>query len=69
MKNEEYFTSQLPKWVKTKMYSAISGYSETAIRQKTNGGVWTEGIHWIKSPDGHIMINHRAVDEWIEYGH
>ena len=54
------------KWVRITMLETINGYSADAARGKIKSGLWKEGSHWLKAPDGNIMVNPRAIDEWIE---
>lgn len=58
----------LPKWVQAKLYATISGYTYAAIKNKCHQGVWPENVIWCKAPDGHLMINWRAADRWVESG-
>jgi hypothetical protein len=44
---------------------AATGYSEKAIRRKIEDGVWIEGKHWRRAPDGHIFIDLAALNAWI----
>lgn len=59
----------LPKWVRVKLYAQISGITEDAISKKRQNGVWLQGVHWRKAPDGNVMINWQACDAWVETGH
>lgn len=54
------------KWVRITMLQQINGYTPDAVRGKIKTGLWREGLHWKKAPDGNIMVNPRAIDEWIE---
>lgn len=54
------------KWVRITMLQQINGYTADAVRGKIKAGLWKEGLHWKKAPDGNIMVNPRAIDEWIE---
>lgn len=42
-----------------------TGYSEKAIRGKIDQGVFREGVHYIKSPDGRIQIVLEKYLEWV----
>ncbi len=64
--NEPPPPSLLPKWVKAKLYTTISGWTQDAIDAKRKRGVWLEDIHWKKAPDGNIMISPSAIDQWVE---
>ncbi len=54
------------KWVKITMLERINGYTPDAVRGKIKSGLWKEGLHWKKAPDGNIMVSPRDIDEWIE---
>ncbi|MEH6580156.1 MAG: hypothetical protein V7731_24140 [Amphritea sp.] len=58
----------LPRWVKASLYSQISGLTTDALNGKRKTGVWAEGLHWRKAPDGNVYFNWRAIDEWVEDG-
>lgn len=48
------------------MLKNINGYTVEAVRAKIKNGVWREGLHWKKAPDGNIMVNPRAIDDWVD---
>lgn len=54
------------QYITINLLSDISGYSPEAIRQKRKNGIWLEGTHWKKAPDGRILFNHLKIVEWIE---
>ena len=54
------------RWVLIKLLVQQSGYSENAIRAKIKKGVWLEGWHWRRAPDGRIHFNLEAIQAWIE---
>jgi len=54
------------KWVTIKKLSNESGYTEHAIRAKIKIGVWLKEKHWRKAPDGRILFNIQAIEEWVE---
>jgi hypothetical protein len=43
-----------------------SGYSEDALRSKISRGEFSEGIHYIKSPDGRVQIIVKEYIKWAE---
>ncbi|MDP4076195.1 excisionase [Acidovorax sp. A1169] len=53
------------RFVTIRLYAAISGLTEKAIRRKIERGVWLEGRHWRKS-DGSIFIDTKEVEKWVE---
>lgn len=46
-------------------FATESGYTENAIRMKIKNGVWLEGVVWIKSPDGRILIDTEGYEKWV----
>lgn len=54
------------RWVTICKLSQDSGYSENAIRAKIKTGVWLSDKHWRKAPDGRVLFNPEAINEWVE---
>lgn len=54
------------KWIRIKLLSAQTGYSEEAIRAKKKNGIRLENLHWTKAPDGAIFFNLETIQSWIE---
>ena len=54
------------KWVLINKVIDLIGYTDDAIRSKIAKGVWLNGIHWKKAPDGRLMFNLEAIQKWIE---
>ena len=53
-------------WVLIHKIVELIGYTDDAIRAKIKRGIWLQGVHWRKAPDGRIFINLEAVEKWIE---
>ncbi len=53
-------------YIKLAKFCEFTGYTEKAIRRKIEEGKWLAGKHYIKSPDGYIMINVQGYQEWVE---
>lgn len=49
-----------------KTAALCTGYTAKAIYRKIEEGIWVEGVHWRKAPDGHIFIDLNGVNAWIE---
>ena len=45
--------------------SELIGYSQNAIRCKIKQGVWLKNIHWVKAPDGRVLLNLDKIERWI----
>ncbi len=41
-------------------------YSRSAFNKKRSRGVWLEGKHWTRAPDGRVWVNWRAIEKWVE---
>lgn len=54
------------KWVTIKKLAELIGYTEEAIRCKIKKGVWLQGRHWVRGPDGRILVSVPGVFAWIE---
>jgi hypothetical protein len=54
------------KWVRIKLAAEKTGYTEKAIRNKIQCGIWLMNVIWRKAPDGCIFINLEAVEKWVE---
>ena len=52
-------------WVTIKRFSELSGYTEKAVRNKIARGDWQMDVHWRKAPDGRILINLEAIEDWV----
>lgn len=53
-------------WVLICKLIGLVGYTDDAIRAKIKKGVWLEGVHWRKAPDGRLFFNLMAIKQWIE---
>lgn len=54
------------KWVLIPVFCALTGYTPAAVRGKIQEGVWLQGKHYRKAPDGHITINMLEYYKWVE---
>ncbi|WP_139558304.1 MerR family transcriptional regulator [Methylotetracoccus oryzae] len=54
------------KYATIRKFSDMCGYSEEGIRQNIKKGIWREKIHWIRAPNGRILINILGVQAWFE---
>lgn len=54
-----------PRHVKLSKFHELTGYSSNAVHQKIAKGVWIEGIHYVKAPDGRLMVDLEAYDAWV----
>ncbi|MES2264300.1 MAG: excisionase [Pseudomonadota bacterium] len=54
------------EWMLIKLFSVRTGYTEKAVRRKIEDGLWVEGIHYRRAPDGHITMNLLEYYRWVE---
>lgn len=54
------------QWVLIPVFCSMSGYSDKAVRRKIADGVWLQGKHYRKAPDGRIHMNMPEYYKWVE---
>ena len=54
------------QYVLVPVFCLLTGYSEKAVRLKIGDGVWIEGRHYRKAPDGRITMDLQAYCRWVE---
>lgn len=54
------------QWVLIPVFSAMTGYTDKAVRRKIEEGVWIEGKQYKKAPDGRITMNLQEYYKWVE---
>ena len=54
------------RYVLLNVFCSLSGYTDKAVRRKLEDGVWVEGRHYKKLPDGHIAMDMQAFYKWCE---
>ena len=55
-------------YVRVSRFAALTGYSEKATRRKIEEGIWVEGVHYRRAPDGSILMNLKGYEKWVEMG-
>lgn len=53
-------------YVKLSLFEQLTGYSPDAAQKKIARGVWREGVHFRRAPDGLILMDLRAYHAWAE---
>lgn len=53
------------QWLLIPTFANLTGYSEKAIRRKIEDGIWLEGKHYKKAPDGRITMNLQEYYKWV----
>jgi hypothetical protein len=54
------------KWMLIPAFCALTGYSAKAVRRKIEDGIWVQGKHFRKAPDGHITMDLQEYYKWVE---
>lgn len=54
------------RYVRPKVFEAITGYTEEAVSTKIKRGIWLEGKEYIRAPDGNILIILEGFYRWAE---
>jgi hypothetical protein len=59
------------RFVRLTVFEAITGTTARAAQEKIRTGIWIEGREYIRAPDGHIHIDMKGYDRWLqkERGH
>lgn len=55
-------------WKTIQKVSEETGMSEESLRALKKKGVLREKIHWVKAPNGRILINIPAFEKWMMAG-
>ena len=53
-------------WLLIPAFASLTGYTDKAVRRKIEDGVWIEGKHYRKAPDGRITMNLQEYYKWVE---
>jgi len=54
------------EWVLIPVFAGLTGYTDKAVRRKIEDGVWIEGKHYRKAPDGRVTMNLQEYYKWVE---
>lgn len=54
------------RYVLIAKFSELTGYSDKAVRRKIEDGVWIQGVHYRRAPDGHIIMDLEGYAKWVE---
>lgn len=54
------------RYIKLQVFEALTGYTQKAVRRKIEEGVWLEGREFMRAPDGHILVDLRGYEKWVE---
>lgn len=56
------------RFITIKKFAEITGYSEEAVRAKIHRGEWLQDHMFRKAPDGRILIDIEAFNDWADNG-
>jgi len=54
------------RYIRLPRFEQISGYTQKAVRRKIEEGKWIEGMQFRRAPDGHILIDMKGYQKWVE---
>lgn len=54
------------RYVRIKKFCETTGYTTRAVETKIYRGVWAEGRHYRRAPDGCIFIDMEGFEKWVE---
>lgn len=54
------------RYVTITAFCRDTGYTRKAVYHKIYNGVWAEGRHYRRAPDGHYVIDIEAYHRWVE---
>lgn len=57
------------KFVRISKFVEATGYTSKAVYQKIHTGVWVEGKHYRRAPDGNILVDMEGFEAWVEGEH
>lgn len=66
MKNSAPIALAPARYVRIPVFCACTGYTEDAVDAKIRRGVWIEGKHYRRAPDGHILLDLEEYYQWVE---
>jgi hypothetical protein len=54
------------RFVTIPLAAAITGLTASAMRTKISRGFWVEGREYRRAPDGHVFVDLRGFERWVE---
>ena len=55
------------KYALLPLFAAITGHTVKACQRKIETGVWREGQHYRRAPDGRILMDLEGYQKWVEH--
>lgn len=53
-------------WVTVRKMSELSGYTQKAVYNKIEKGIWLLDRHYRKAPDGRLLLSISAIEDWAQ---
>lgn len=54
------------RYVRIPKFVEETGYTARAVETKIHRGVWIEGRHYRRAPDGSILMDMEGYEKWVE---
>jgi hypothetical protein len=54
------------RYVRIPKFCEETGYTDRAVETKIQRGVWIEGRHYRRAPDGSILMDMEGYEKWVE---
>jgi hypothetical protein len=55
---------RLTKFVTVPAFALIAGYTQKAVYRKIEDGVWRQDVHYVRAPDGRLLISLDGYESW-----
>lgn len=52
------------RYVRPSLFADLTGYTEKAVRRKIESGAWVEGVHYVRAPDGNLLVDLEGYEQW-----
>jgi hypothetical protein len=54
------------RYIRLPLFERMTGYTQKAVRRKIEEGHWVEGMQYMRAPDGHILVDMKGYEQWVE---
>ena len=54
------------RYIRITKFVEETGYTKRAVETKILRGVWLEGKHYRRAPDGSILMDMEGYEKWVE---
>lgn len=56
------------RYIRIALFTALTGWTDKAVRRKIQDGVWVEDREYRRAPDGNVLIDVEGYNRWVEGG-